>query len=99
MCGLSEKVESGLNQGDHQFLPALANGEEKAFSPKCGRIAAKTYEFKRTINLPGRKELENKIKNKINGVDAEIKKRLNKGVRKNFTLKLYKNFISKKFYV
>lgn len=79
LCGLSEKIESGLNQGGHQFLPQLANGEEKPFSPKCGRIGAKTYEFKRTINLPGRHALENKIKNKINGVDAEIRKRLNKG--------------------
>lgn len=80
MCGLSEKIEQGLNKGDHQFLPELAKGQEQSFSPKCGRIGANTYEFKRTINLPGRKELEDKIKQKINGVDAEIRKRLNKGV-------------------
>lgn len=81
MCSLSEKVEKGLNKGDHQFLPALANGEESAFSAKCGKINANTYEFRRSINLPGRSELESKIKQKFNGVDAEIRKRLNKGVK------------------
>jgi hypothetical protein len=80
LCGLSEKIEQGLNKGDHQFLPKLAEGEETPFSPKCGKIGANTYDFKRSISLPGRKELEDKIKQKINGVDAEIKKRLNKGV-------------------
>ncbi|CAD5232961.1 unnamed protein product [Bursaphelenchus xylophilus] len=79
LCGLSEKIEQGLNQGEHKFLPEVAKGEEDAFSPKCGKIGAKAYEFKRTINLPGRKELESKIKQKINGVDEEIRKRLNKG--------------------
>uniref|UniRef100_A0A915CW86 Uncharacterized protein n=1 Tax=Ditylenchus dipsaci TaxID=166011 RepID=A0A915CW86_9BILA len=83
LCGLSEKIETALagNQGGHQFLPEVAKGspEEAAFAPKCGKIGAKTYEFKRTINLPGRKELESKVKQKISGVDAEIKKRLNKG--------------------
>lgn len=68
-------------KGGHQFLPEVAKGDEQPFAPKCGKIGAKTYEFKRTINLPGRRELEDKVKQKINGVDAEIKKRLNKGVR------------------
>lgn len=77
---MSEKVENGLNQGEHQFLPALAKGDESAFSAKCGKINANTYEFKRSINLPGRAELESKIKQKFNGVDDEIRKRLNKGV-------------------
>jgi hypothetical protein len=79
LCGLSAKIENGLNKGEHKFLPSLGRGEE-AFSPKCGKIGANTYEFKRTIQLPGRHELEDKIKQKINGVDAEIRKRLNKGV-------------------
>ncbi|KAI6190109.1 hypothetical protein M3Y97_00081300 [Aphelenchoides bicaudatus] len=79
LCGLSEKIEEGLNKGNHQFLPKLAEGQEQPFSPKCGKIDANTYEFKRTINLPGRKELEDKIKQKVSGVDAEIRKRLNKG--------------------
>ncbi|CAD5223710.1 unnamed protein product [Bursaphelenchus okinawaensis] len=79
LCGLSEKIEKGLNQGEHKFLPAVAKGQESSFSPKCGQIDAKTYEFKRSISLPSRSELEDKIKNKINGVDEEIKKRLNKG--------------------
>jgi len=77
---LTEKIEHGLTRGDHQFLPELAAGQEQAFSPKCGQIGAQTYEFKRTINLPGRRELEGKVKQKISGVDAEIRKRLNKGV-------------------
>ncbi|KAI1720912.1 hypothetical protein DdX_05162 [Ditylenchus destructor] len=81
LCGLSEKIESTLagQKGGHQFLPEVAKGDEQPFAPKCGKIGAKTYEFKRTINLPGRRELEDKVKQKINGVDAEIKKRLNKG--------------------
>ncbi|TKR88006.1 hypothetical protein L596_012318 [Steinernema carpocapsae] len=78
LCGLSEKLEEGLNK-DHQYLPELAQGKEDAFAPKCGKIGANTYEFKRTINLPGRRELESKIKEKMQGVDNEIKKRLNKG--------------------
>ena len=69
-----------MNQGGHQFLPELAAGEEQAFAPHCGKIQSDVYEFKRTIKLPGKKELENMIKNKVQGVDNEIKKRLNKGV-------------------
>ncbi|KAI6186397.1 hypothetical protein M3Y98_00128200 [Aphelenchoides besseyi] len=91
LCSLSEQIEAGLNKGEHQFLPELAKGEEQAFSPKCGRIGANSYEFKRTINLPGRHELESKIKQKISGVDAEIRKRLNKG-RGRF--QVYLNLIS-----
>uniref|UniRef100_A0A1I7YFN5 Uncharacterized protein n=1 Tax=Steinernema glaseri TaxID=37863 RepID=A0A1I7YFN5_9BILA len=79
LCNLSEKLEQGLNQDGHQYLPELAQGKEDAFAPKCGKIGASTYEFKRTINLPGRRELESKIRDKMQGVDDEIKKRLNKG--------------------
>ena len=61
-------------------MPDLAAGQEQPFAPKCGQIGAKTYEFKRTINLPGRYDLEEKVRQKISGVDAEIRKRLNKGV-------------------
>lgn len=89
MCSLSAKIEDGLNKGEHQFLPALAKGEESPFSAQCGKINANTYEFKRSINLPGRSELESKIKQKFNGVDDEIRKRLNKGV---LNLKFYKLF-------
>jgi hypothetical protein len=80
LCSLSEKVENGLSKGEHQFLPAVAKGEEDLFAPKCNKIKGDTYEFKRSLNLPGRKELEAKVKQKIQGVDAEIRKRLNKGV-------------------
>lgn len=79
LCSISSKVESGLNHGGHKFLPDLADGHEKAFAPHCGRIANNEYEFKRSISLPGKQELENMIKGKVQGVDAEIKKRLNKG--------------------
>ncbi|KAE9553826.1 hypothetical protein FO519_002956 [Halicephalobus sp. NKZ332] len=79
LCGLSGKIEKGLNQGRHKFLPELAAGDEDAFAPHCGKIESDTYEFKRTIQLPGKKELENMIKGKVQGVDDEIKKRLNKG--------------------
>uniref|UniRef100_A0A914EQL9 Uncharacterized protein n=1 Tax=Acrobeloides nanus TaxID=290746 RepID=A0A914EQL9_9BILA len=79
LCSLSEKVENGLSKGEHQFLPAVAKGEEDLFAPKCNKIKGDTYEFKRSLNLPGRRELEAKVKQKIQGVDAEIRKRLNKG--------------------
>lgn len=46
MCGVSAKVEEGLNADGHQFLPALAQGREDAFSPVCGQIASDSYEFK-----------------------------------------------------
>ena len=82
LCSISSKVENGLNRGGHKFLPDLAEGQEKAFAPHCGRIANNEYEFKRSISLPGKRELENMIKGKVQGVDAEIKKRLNKGVSK-----------------
>lgn len=79
ICELSEKVESGLNKEGHLFLPEVASGNEAKFSPKCNHINADTYQFKRTINLPGRRELESKVKDKMQGLDGEIKKRLNKG--------------------
>lgn len=79
ICELSEKIESGLNSEGHLFLPEVASGQEEKFSPKCNHINADTYEFKRTINLPGRKDLESKVKEKMQGLDGEIKKRLNKG--------------------
>lgn len=80
LCGLAANIERGLSQGEHAFLPELAAGQEAAFAPKCGQIGAQTYEFKRTIDLPGRKALEQKVRQRISGVDAEIRKRLNKGV-------------------
>ena len=89
LCGLSGKVENGLNRGKHKFLPELAQGQESAFAPHCGKISTDSYEFKRTINLPTRKELENMIKGKVQGVDDEIKKRLNKGVRKLVSFRMY----------
>lgn len=80
ICGLSEKIESHLNKEGYEFLPELANGNEEKFAPKCTQISANTYEFKRTINLPGRKHLEAKVREKMQGLDGEIRKRLNKGV-------------------
>uniref|UniRef100_A0A914LJE9 Uncharacterized protein n=1 Tax=Meloidogyne incognita TaxID=6306 RepID=A0A914LJE9_MELIC len=81
LCTLADKIEQGLTNGEHQFLPILASGQEQPFAPKCSKIGAKSYEFKRTINLPGRFDLEQKVKQKMSGVDAEIRKRLNKGVK------------------
>ncbi|KAL7073313.1 hypothetical protein ACQ4LE_007362 [Meloidogyne hapla] len=79
LCTLADKIEQGLANGEHQYLPILASGQEQPFAPKCSKIGAKSYEFKRTINLPGRFDLEQKVKQKMSGVDAEIRKRLNKG--------------------
>ena len=91
LCTLADKIDQGLTNGEHQFLPILASGQEQPFAPKCSKIGAKSYEFKRTINLPGRFDLEQKIKQKMSGVDAEIRKRLNKGVGKNWKFFLILN--------
>jgi hypothetical protein len=83
MCQLSNQIETGLNRGRHKYLPELATGQEDPFSASCDKISANVYDFKRTINLPGKSELEKRAKEKIQGVDGEIRKRLNKGVRTN----------------
>lgn len=63
-------------------MPAVAQGTEKKFAPICDKISANTYEFRRTINLPGRRELEARVQEKVQGLDGEIRQRLNKRVRK-----------------
>uniref|UniRef100_A0A0N4U4I6 ADAM_spacer1 domain-containing protein n=1 Tax=Dracunculus medinensis TaxID=318479 RepID=A0A0N4U4I6_DRAME len=78
ICELTDKIENGLNENGHLFLPELARGNEERFAPKCGRISANVYEFKRTINLPGRQELEARTRDKVQGLDGEIRQRLNK---------------------
>uniref|UniRef100_A0A183CU82 VWFD domain-containing protein n=1 Tax=Gongylonema pulchrum TaxID=637853 RepID=A0A183CU82_9BILA len=78
ICGLTEKLENGLNEEGHLFLPEIARGNEKKFAPVCNRISSDTYEFKRTINLPGRRELEARVSEKVQGLDGEIRQRLNK---------------------
>ncbi|KHN82958.1 hypothetical protein Tcan_14243 [Toxocara canis] len=93
ICGLSESIENGLNEEGHEFLPELARGREERFSPRCSKINANTYEFKRTISLPGRRELEEKVRETMQGLDGEIRKRLNKG-RGRF--QLFLNLISAK---
>ncbi|CAJ0960553.1 unnamed protein product, partial [Mesorhabditis belari] len=46
---------------------------------KCEAVNADFYEFKKTISLPGKATLEKMVKDKANGLDKEITKRLNKG--------------------
>uniref|UniRef100_A0AC35U9D8 ADAM_spacer1 domain-containing protein n=1 Tax=Rhabditophanes sp. KR3021 TaxID=114890 RepID=A0AC35U9D8_9BILA len=77
LCGLSEKIEKGLKKNN--VLGETLKTKDSSSVPKCGKINSNNYEFKRSINLPGRKELENKIKDKVQGIDGEVKKRLNKG--------------------
>uniref|UniRef100_A0A0N4ZZW4 Uncharacterized protein n=1 Tax=Parastrongyloides trichosuri TaxID=131310 RepID=A0A0N4ZZW4_PARTI len=77
LCNLSSKIEKQLK--NNKVLPGLAKGQESPFGPKCGKISSNTYEFKRSISIPGRRDLEKKIKDKVQGIDAEVKKRLNKG--------------------
>ncbi|KJH49105.1 hypothetical protein DICVIV_04735 [Dictyocaulus viviparus] len=78
LCGVGEQVESQLNSGVHQFLPSTP-GDTSRNGKSCSSISAKEYEFKRSISLPDKQALENLIRNKVKGVDEEIKKRLNKG--------------------
>lgn len=69
-----------MNDKGHLFLPEVARGTEERFAPVCNRIASNIYEFNRTINLPGRRELEVLINEKVQGLDGEIRQRLNKKV-------------------
>ncbi|KAF8384876.1 hypothetical protein PRIPAC_74018 [Pristionchus pacificus] len=57
----------------------MGGQEENPLQPACGNIERSSYNFKRTISLPSRSHLEGMIKDKVQGVDGEIKKRLNKG--------------------
>ncbi|KHJ85726.1 hypothetical protein OESDEN_14540 [Oesophagostomum dentatum] len=78
LCGVGEKLKSELNDGGHQFLPTMA-GDTQVDGQRCGSVAAREYDFKRTISLPNRNTLEQLIRSKVQGVDDEVKKRLNKG--------------------
>ncbi|EYC01130.1 hypothetical protein Y032_0110g181 [Ancylostoma ceylanicum] len=78
LCGVGERLESELNSGVHQFLPTMP-GETQGGGQRCGAISAREYDFKRTISLPNRNTLEQLIRSKVQGVDDEVKKRLNKG--------------------
>uniref|UniRef100_A0A915PIW0 VPS9 domain-containing protein n=1 Tax=Setaria digitata TaxID=48799 RepID=A0A915PIW0_9BILA len=91
ICGLTAKLETDLNDKGHLFLPEVARGNEEKFSPVCNRIASNVYEFNRTINLPGRRELEARISEKIQGLDGELRQRLNK---KRGRFQVFLNLIS-----
>ncbi|VDM96268.1 unnamed protein product [Thelazia callipaeda] len=78
VCGLTEELEKDLNNKGHLFLPEVARGNEKKFSPICNRISTNVYEFNRTINLPGRRELESRVAEKLQTLDGESRQRLNK---------------------
>ncbi|GMR57797.1 hypothetical protein PMAYCL1PPCAC_27992 [Pristionchus mayeri] len=78
LCGISNAVEGELNRSGHQFLSG-GQQEENPLQPACGNIERNSYNFRRTISLPSRRTLEGMIKDKVQGVDGEIKKRLNKG--------------------
>ncbi|EPB75105.1 hypothetical protein ANCCEY_05828 [Ancylostoma ceylanicum] len=56
-------------------------GETQGGGQRCGAISAREYDFKRTISLPNRNTLEQLIRSKVQGVDDEVKKRLNKGCK------------------
>ncbi|KAL3985789.1 hypothetical protein ACH3XW_40075 [Acanthocheilonema viteae] len=91
ICGLTAKLETDLNNKGHLFLPEVARGTEEKFAPFCNRIASNIYEFNRTINLPGRRELEMLINEKVQGLDGEIRQRLNK---KRGRFQVFLNLIS-----
>ncbi|RCN33499.1 hypothetical protein ANCCAN_20676 [Ancylostoma caninum] len=78
LCGVGERLQTELNRGGHQFLPIMP-GDTQAGPQRCGSISAREYDFKRTISLPNRNTLEQLIRSKVQGVDDEVKKRLNKG--------------------
>ncbi|VIO98884.1 Uncharacterized protein BM_BM2172 [Brugia malayi] len=91
ICGLTAKLETDLNDKGHLFLPEVARGTEEKFAPVCNRIASNIYEFNRTINLPGRRELLARINEKVQGLDGEIRERLNK---KRGRFQIFLNLIS-----
>ncbi|EFO21001.1 hypothetical protein LOAG_07490 [Loa loa] len=91
ICGLTAKLETDLNDKGHLFLPEVARGTEEKFALVCNRIASNVYEFNRTINLPGKRELEARINEKVQGLDGEIRQRLNK---KRGRFQIFLNLIS-----
>ncbi|CAB3397541.1 unnamed protein product [Caenorhabditis bovis] len=76
LCEVGNAVERDLANGRNQFLSKNPNDTPNG---KCHDIEANEYDFRRTIQLPSRSTLENLIRSKAQGVDDEIKKRLNKG--------------------
>ncbi|CAP39525.2 Protein CBG23519 [Caenorhabditis briggsae] len=76
LCQVSQAVENELAAGRHQFLSRSENDTPVS---KCYNIEANEYDFRRTIQLPSRSHLEGLIRSKAQGIDDEIKKRLNKG--------------------
>ncbi|PIC26173.1 hypothetical protein B9Z55_018834 [Caenorhabditis nigoni] len=76
LCQVSQAVENELAAGRHQFLSQSENDTPVS---KCYNIEANEYDFRRTIQLPSRSHLEGLIRSKAQGIDDEIKKRLNKG--------------------
>ncbi|OZC08592.1 hypothetical protein X798_04395 [Onchocerca flexuosa] len=68
ICGFTAKLETDVNSQGHLFLPEVARGTKEKFASGCNKIASNIYEFSRTINLPGRHELEARINEKIQGL-------------------------------
>lgn len=90
LCTTSEQVDQILNSKEHKYLPNVGNGDEQSFDKICMQIDAKSYSIHRTISLPDKHELEKQANAQYSGLGGELKKKLNKGVRK--FLKLPKIF-------
>lgn len=99
LCHVSQAVENELASGRHQvgslyifykfsemtLFQFLSQSENDTPISKCYNIESNEYDFRRTIQLPSRSQLEGLIRSKAQGIDDEIKKRLNKGVFIFFT--------------
>lgn len=92
LCWTSQQVEQGLNSGYNKYLPELENGQEQAFAPQCNQISPNGYQFKRTVQLPSKSQLQQEAQRKYgNSIDSQIKQRLDQGKGK---FQIYLNLIS-----
>ncbi|VDO26116.1 unnamed protein product [Onchocerca flexuosa] len=82
ICGFTAKLETDVNSQGHLFLPEVARGTKEKFASGCNKIASNIYEFSRTINLPGRHELEARINEKIQGLTVRFVNVLTKNAEK-----------------
>ncbi|VDL73017.1 unnamed protein product [Nippostrongylus brasiliensis] len=77
LCGAGEHLESKLNDGGHQFFPL--NPTDASKTPRCGALAANEYEFKKTISLPAKGALQDLFNEKMQGMDAEMRRKFSQG--------------------
>lgn len=78
LCATSARTEQSLSRNN--YLPEVEKSrKELSFRRICNRLDAKTYSIMRTVQLPGKRELERQANQQFQGVGADIKRRFNVG--------------------